>query len=102
MDQDSQTALNALRSCQHPVPAGAAFLAEMLSPIAANPIYWCAPSFVMFLYGFVYGHRLGILAGFLIGIPITVGAACMGKALEIGVVLRVAHTRSISGPLGFP
>jgi len=74
----------------HPVPAGAVFLAEMLSPIAANPIYWCAPLFVMFLYGFVYGPLLGILAGFLIGVPVVVGAACMGKALEIGVVLRFA------------
>lgn len=74
----------------HPVPAGAVFLAEMLSPIAANPIYWCAPLFVIFLYGFAYGPLLGILAGFLIGIPIVVGAACMGKALEIGVVLRFA------------
>jgi hypothetical protein len=74
----------------HPVPADAVFLAEMLSPIAANPIYWCAPIFAMFLYGFVYGPLLGILAGFLVGIPITVGAACMGKALEIGVVLRFA------------
>src|SRR5262249_54622340 len=29
----------------HPVPAGAIFLAEMLSPIAANPIYWGGPLF---------------------------------------------------------
>jgi hypothetical protein len=29
----------------HPVPAGAIFLAEMLSPIAANPIYCSAPLF---------------------------------------------------------
>jgi len=27
----------------HPVPTGAVFLAEMLSPIAANPIYWGGP-----------------------------------------------------------
>jgi membrane protease YdiL (CAAX protease family) len=72
----------------HPVPAGAVFLAEMLSPIAANPIYWCAPLFVVFLYGFVYGPMLGILAGFLVGVPIAIGAACMGKALEIAVILR--------------
>src|SRR5205085_7340371 len=31
----------------HPVPAGAVSLAEMLSPLAANPIYWTAPSLVV-------------------------------------------------------
>jgi membrane protease YdiL (CAAX protease family) len=72
----------------HPVPAGAVFLAEMLSPIAANPVYWGAPLFVGFVYGFVYDPGLAILAILLIGVPITVAAACMGKALEIGVVLR--------------
>jgi membrane protease YdiL (CAAX protease family) len=72
----------------HPAPPGAIFLAEMLSPIAANPIYWGAPLFVGFLYGFVYGGGVGILAALLIGIPITVGAACLGKALEVGVMLR--------------
>lgn len=72
----------------HPVQPGAVFLAEMLSPIAANPIYWCAPLFVAFLFGFVYGPALGILAAFIIGIPITVGAACLGKALEIATILR--------------
>jgi membrane protease YdiL (CAAX protease family) len=72
----------------HPVPAGAVFLAEMLSPIAANPIYWCAPLFAGCLYGLVYGPPLGILAALLIGIPITVGAACLGKAFEIGTILR--------------
>jgi membrane protease YdiL (CAAX protease family) len=72
----------------HPVPSGAIFLAEMLSPLAANPIYWCAPLFVWLAYGFVYGAGLGLLAALLIGIPATVGAACLGKALEIGVILR--------------
>jgi membrane protease YdiL (CAAX protease family) len=72
----------------HPVPAGAVFLADMLSPIAANPIYWSAPLFVGFVYGFVYDPALAMLAILLIGVPISVAAACMGKALEIGVVLR--------------
>ncbi|MCE0521364.1 MAG: CPBP family intramembrane metalloprotease [Methylacidiphilales bacterium] len=72
----------------HPVSSGAVFLAEMLSPIAANPIYWGAPLFVGFLYGFIYGSGLGLLAGLLIGIPISVAAACLGKALEIGAILR--------------
>jgi membrane protease YdiL (CAAX protease family) len=72
----------------HPVPAGAVFLAEMFSPIAANPIYWGAPLFVGLVYGFVYDPLLAMLAILLIGVPITVAAACMGKALEIGVILR--------------
>ena len=72
----------------HPVQPGAVFLAEMLSPIAANPIYWSGPLFAGFLYGFVYGPELGLIAAFLVGIPLTVAAACLGKALEIGVILR--------------
>ncbi|MGA2419283.1 MAG: CPBP family glutamic-type intramembrane protease [Candidatus Acidiferrum sp.] len=72
----------------HPAPAGAIFLAEMLSPLAANPIYWGAPLFVGFLYGFVYGAGYGMLAAALIGLPVTIAAGCLGKALEIGVVLR--------------
>ncbi len=72
----------------HPVPSGAIFLADMLSPIAANPIYWSGPLFVGFLYGFVYGPGLGVMAALFIGIPITIGAACLGKALEIAVILR--------------
>jgi membrane protease YdiL (CAAX protease family) len=72
----------------HPVPAGGVFLAEMLSPVAANPMYWAGPLFVIVLYWFVYGASLALLAGVLIGIPVTVAAACLGKALEIGVILR--------------
>jgi membrane protease YdiL (CAAX protease family) len=72
----------------HPVQPGAVFLAEMLSPIAANPIYWSGPLFAGFLYGFVYGPELGFSAAFLVGVPLTVAAACLGKALEIGVILR--------------
>lgn len=72
----------------HPVPSGAVFLAEMLSPLAANPAYWGAPVFVGAVYGFVYGPAVALLAAFLIGIPITVAAACLGKALEIAVLLR--------------
>lgn len=72
----------------HPVEPAAVFLAEMLSPIAANPIYWTAPLFVGCLYGFAYDAGTGWVATILIGIPITVSAACLGKALEIGVLLR--------------
>jgi membrane protease YdiL (CAAX protease family) len=72
----------------HPVPPGAIFLAEMISPMAANPIYWSGPLFAGFLYGMVYDPLTGLLATVLIGVPITIAAACLGKALEIGVILR--------------
>jgi membrane protease YdiL (CAAX protease family) len=72
----------------HPVPSGAIFFAEMLSPIAANPIYWSGPLFAGILYGLVYDATTGLLAAGLVGVPVTVAAACLGKALEIGVTLR--------------
>jgi hypothetical protein len=72
----------------HPAPAGAVFLAEMLSPLAANPIFYSVPLFPWILYGSVYGAGLGILAALVVGAPVAVGAACLGKALEIGIMLR--------------
>lgn len=72
----------------HPVRAGPVFFAEMLSPIAANSIYWSAPLFVGFAYGFVYDSSQGLLAALLVGVPISIAAACLGKALEIGFILR--------------
>jgi membrane protease YdiL (CAAX protease family) len=72
----------------HPAPPGAIFLAEMLSPIAANPIFWGGPLFAGFMYGFVYGAGAGVLAAVLVGVPISLAATCLSKALEIGVVLR--------------
>ena len=84
----------------HPAPPGAIFLAEMLAPIAANPIYWGAPLFVIVLYSFTYNGALGLLAGLLVGVPITVAAACLGKACEIAVTLRFAP-RSRGAMIGF-
>ncbi len=72
----------------HPVPQGAVFLAEMLSPLAANPIYFSAPLLPGVLYGIVYGKAAGCLAAAAIGIPLTVAAASFGKALEVAVTLR--------------
>ncbi|MGA2278616.1 MAG: CPBP family intramembrane glutamic endopeptidase [Terracidiphilus sp.] len=83
----------------HPIQPGAVFLAEMLMPLSANSVYWCGPVFVGALYGMVYGLGKGVLAAVLAGIPVTVGAACLGKALEIGVMIRFAP-RSRSGILG--
>lgn len=72
----------------HPVPIAAFFLAEILTPIAANPVYWTSPLFPGIVYGTVYGPAPGLLAVLLVGIPLTVAAACLGKAIEIGVILR--------------
>lgn len=72
----------------HPVKPGAVFFAEMLSPIAANPIYATGPFFFGVLYGSIYGSEVGIAAAILIGVPVSVAAACVGKALEIGIMLR--------------
>jgi membrane protease YdiL (CAAX protease family) len=72
----------------HPVLPGAVFLAEMLSPIAANPVYWAALIFPGILYGLAYDPGTGVIAAVLIGIPITVALACLGKAFEIAISLR--------------
>lgn len=72
----------------HPVKPGAVFLAEMLSPIAANPIYVTAPLFFAVLYGLFYSAQVGLAAAIFIGTPVAIATACAGKALEIGVVLR--------------
>jgi len=84
----------------HPVPPGAIFLAEMLSPVAANPIYCAAPLFTGCLYGFVYDPAAGFLAAALIGIPVSVAAACLGKALEIAAILRFSP-RTRGAMIGF-
>ena len=72
----------------HPVQPGAVFLAEMVAPFAANPVYLTAPLFFGFLFGLAYGAAFGILALFLAGLPMALAAACLGKALEISIMLR--------------
>ncbi len=83
----------------HPVPQSAVFLAEVLMPLAANPSYWAAPIFPGILYGAVYGPSLGAAAALLVGLPVTVAAACLGKAFEIAIVLRFSP-RTRGGILG--
>lgn len=83
----------------HPVRPGAVFCAEMLAPMAANPLFWSAPLMPGFLYGFVHGPALGVLAAVVVGAPVTVAAACLGKALEIGALLRLPP-RSRGAALG--
>ena len=83
----------------HPVPPGAVFLAEMLMPLAANPVYWGGPLFAGIVYGSAYGAETGMVAGLLVGVPVCVAAGCVGKAMEIAVLLRCAP-RSRGGILG--
>ncbi|MBE7220075.1 MAG: hypothetical protein INR64_16515, partial [Caulobacteraceae bacterium] len=83
----------------HPVPPGAVFLAEMLAPIAANPIYWTAPLYPGILYAKLYGPGAGIAAAALVGVPIAISAACLGKGLEATVMLR-ASVRSRGALIG--
>lgn len=72
----------------HPVQPAAVFLAEMFAPLSANPLYWFGPVYLGVLYGMVYGLLPGVSAALLAGVPVTLGTACLGKALEIGVMIR--------------
>lgn len=83
----------------HPVDPSAVFLAEMLIPLSTNAVYWCGPLFVGVVYGMAYGIGPGGWAALLAGVPLTVGAACLGKAIEIGVMIRFPP-RSRGGILG--
>ena len=87
----------------HPVGAGPVFFAEMLAPLAANPLFWSAPLVPGVLYGTVYGAPAGVLAALLLGLPLALAASCAGKALEIGLLLGVrARTRGAAfGLLGW-
>jgi membrane protease YdiL (CAAX protease family) len=74
----------------HPVGLGAVFFAEMIVPIVANPFYLAAPVFPGALFGIVYGWPAGVAAAALVGIPLAVALACMHKAIEISVMLRLS------------
>jgi membrane protease YdiL (CAAX protease family) len=75
----------------HPVDARAVFLAEMVAPIAANPSFWTAPIFWIGAFWIAYGSfGVALIAGLAAGIPLAAAAGCVGKALEVAVLLRVA------------
>ena len=77
----------------HPVAPGAVFLAEMLSPIAANPFYLTAPIFPATLLNSVYGAPGFVVGATLVGIPVSVALACLGKAIEIRALLALPPRR---------
>ena len=74
----------------HPVRPVAAFAAEMLSPLMANPIYFSAPIFWWVILGKVFGAGAGFVGAILIGIAFAVAASCLNKALEISALLRLS------------
>jgi membrane protease YdiL (CAAX protease family) len=87
----------------HPAPPSAVFLAEMIAPIPANPVYLTAPLFPALLYGGIYGWPSGIAAAVLVGVPIAVALACVGKAIQIWILLRLSpRTRGVAlGVMGW-
>lgn len=74
----------------HPAPPSAVFIAEMLTPIAANPVLLCAPLYPALLFGWVHGAPVGFAAAVLVGVPATLALAFLGKAIEINLILRFA------------
>lgn len=74
----------------HPVPVKAVFLAEMISPLSSNPMYIAAPFFVGALYANVYSREASVGAAFLAGVPLIAGAAALGRAIEIAMLLRLS------------
>lgn len=74
----------------HPIQPTAAFAAEMLAPMMANPIYFAAPAFWCFLLIHIFGFLPGLFAGLLVGMAFSVAASCLNKALEIAAMLRLS------------
>lgn len=74
----------------HPVRPVAAFAAEMLSPLMANPLYWSAPVFWMVVLWQPFPGLTSIAASLFIGFSLAVTASCLSKALEISAMLRLS------------
>lgn len=72
----------------HPINPKAVFAAEMMGPLAANPVYLSIPTFWGVLYGLYHDFWIGILAFFAVGIPFSLTCTAITKALEIGILLK--------------
>ncbi|MFO0982902.1 MAG: CPBP family intramembrane glutamic endopeptidase [Planctomycetota bacterium] len=83
----------------HPVRPGAVFLAEMLTPMAANPVFVTAPVFFLVAFSTWHSWQPSLLAAMLVGLPIAVAASCMSKTAEIACMLRLSP-RSRGAVLG--
>src|SRR5262249_35636268 len=68
----------------------AAFFAEMMMPMAANPVYLTAPVFWVMVFSTWYSVGASIIAALLVGLPLAVAASCTSKTTEIVCMLRLA------------
>jgi membrane protease YdiL (CAAX protease family) len=83
----------------HPVRPEASFLAEMVSPVVANPAYLSAPVYWIVLFAQVYDFPLAIAAGIVVGLLFAVAAALLNKTLELCAMLKLS-VRSRGAVLG--
>lgn len=83
----------------HPVKPAAVFAAEMLSPLAANPMFLAAPCFWIALFIRDYGAGPGLLAGLIAGVPMAMAACFVSKSIEVATMLRLSP-RNRGGVLG--
>jgi membrane protease YdiL (CAAX protease family) len=83
----------------HPIRPGAAFFAEMLAPLAANPSFFVCPTFCFVLLAGVHPMEHAAVGAVLMGMPLAVAGSCASKLLEIWAVLRLSE-RSRGAVLG--
>src|SRR5262249_20019746 len=84
----------------HPVDPRAVFLAEMISPLAANFFLLTAPLFWIGAFWMAYDDPgVGLAAGLLAGTVFGIAAGCLGKTIEIVALLRLPP-RSRGAALG--
>lgn len=83
----------------HPVRPVAAFAADQLAPMIANPVYATAPIFWWIVLTSKFGVLPGLLGGSIVGLAFAVSASCLNKALEISAMLRLPP-RSRGAALG--
>jgi membrane protease YdiL (CAAX protease family) len=74
----------------HPVSPVAVFIAEILTPLGTNPIYWSAPLFWWVILAEIFDPWWSLGAALVIGLMLAVAASCLYKALEIAAMLRLS------------
>ena len=73
----------------HPVNPIAVFTAEMLAPLAANPLVLSAPLFWIVLFWEAYGPEAALVGG-IAGGAVAIAACCCSKTLEIAALIRLS------------
>jgi membrane protease YdiL (CAAX protease family) len=73
----------------HPVRPVAAFAAELLAPLMANPVFIAAPVFWWMVLAQVFGVFGTLIGGLVVGLAFAVAASCLNKSLEIAAMLRM-------------